>query len=87
MSRVTTMLNRARAKNPRQALWEKRNNNPPNHIGYVDLNTREIYTARGRVSDNMRPAMDGRSFVEGNNIHDRRVTASVSPDFTCYVKR
>lgn len=87
-SRVRIAFNRkARAEElkNRQPLWEQRGNNPPNLIGYLDATTRDIFTAKGTLSANMRPTPDGWGYREGNSIHDRRVAAASREDFTHHV--
>lgn len=83
-SRVKIMFKRKQRSDElarRQPLWEQRGNNPPNHIGYLDTKTRDIYTARGSKSVDQKVGYLG-LVVDGNNTHERRVAAAVAEDFT-----
>lgn len=74
----------------RQALYQKKGNNPPKIIGFLDTETRDVYTARGSHSTPERPlnlrtdllrAGYTPTFVE-NQAHKRRMEAIVKGDAT-----
>lgn len=79
---------RPERENNRVALWEKRGNNPPNAIGYVDKKTREVFTAHGSYSAPVRETnLTTRQLRSGfhpgylpNKAHERRMAAILKGD-------
>jgi len=74
----------------RLPLWEKRANNPPRLIGYLNTDTREVYTARGEFSQQTRPLSVGFGVARSsfnlpaveNNAHQKRMAAITHGDET-----
>jgi hypothetical protein len=74
----------------RQALYERRGKNPANLIGYLNTETREVYTAHGAYSVPQRPMNLRRELLRqgftpswvNNQAHERRMAAILSGDDT-----